>query len=69
MGAADYAAQHLLADPGTGLVDIGWTGRMAGSLIRACQTAGTKRPAVLFWGVGTNRDRQSGWTDPERVAA
>jgi hypothetical protein len=26
----DYAAQHQLADSGTGLVDIGWTGRMAG---------------------------------------
>ena len=29
----DYAAQHDLAEGDTGLVDIGWTGRMVGSLI------------------------------------
>jgi hypothetical protein len=50
MGAVDYAAQHLLTASGTGLADTGWTGQMAGSLIRACQPAGTQRPAVLFWG-------------------
>ena len=63
----DYAAQHQLADDGTGLVDIGWTGRMAGSLIRVCEAAGMSRPAVLFWG---HEPRQAtGWTDPARVAA
>ncbi len=49
-GTANHAAQHLPADPGTGLADTVWTGRMASSLIRACQTAGTRRPAILFWG-------------------
>jgi len=63
----DYAAQHRLADTGTGLVDIGWTGRMIGSLIRACETAGMSRPAVLFW--GHEPRPATGWTDPERVAA
>jgi hypothetical protein len=63
----DYAAQHQLADPGTGLVDIGWTGRMAGSLIRVCESAGMSRPAVLFWG---HEPREAtGWTDPKQVAA
>jgi hypothetical protein len=32
----EYAAQHMLAHPRTGLVDVGWTGRMAGSLINVC---------------------------------
>lgn len=63
----DYAAQHQLADTGTGLVDIGWTGRMVGSLIQVCEAAGMSRPAVLFWG---HEPRQAtGWTDPERVSA
>jgi hypothetical protein len=63
----DYAAQHQLADADTGLVDIGWTGRMAGSLIQVCEAAGMSRPIVLFWG---HEPRQAtGWTDPERVAA
>jgi hypothetical protein len=63
----DYAAQHQLADARTGLVDIGWTGRMAGSFIEMCEAAGMTggRPAVLFWG---HEPRASGWTDP-RVAA
>jgi hypothetical protein len=63
----DYAAQHKLADAATGLVDIGWTGRMVGSLIRVCETAGMSRPAVLFW--GHEPRPATGWTDPERVAA
>ena len=63
----DYAAQHHLADTGTGLVDIGWTGRMIGSLIGVCETAGMSRPTVLFWGHEPRPD--TGWTDPERVAA
>jgi hypothetical protein len=64
----DYAAQHQLADAGTGLVDIGWTGRMAGSFIELCEGAGkaSGRPAVLFWG---HEPRATGWTDPELVAA
>ena len=62
----DYAAQHQLADAGTGLVDIGWTGRMAGSFIELCETAGMSRPAVMFWG---HEPRATGWTDPETVAA
>jgi hypothetical protein len=61
----DYAAQHQLADTGTGLVDIGWTGRMAGAFIELCEAAGMSRPAVLFWG---HEPRVTGWTDP-RVAA
>jgi hypothetical protein len=64
----DYAAQHELADAGTGLVDIGWTGRMAGSFIELCEAAGSSRgrPAVLFWG---HEPRATGWTDPGKVAA
>lgn len=62
----DYAAQHQLADAGTGLVDIGWTGRMAGSFIELCEAAGMSRPAVLFWG---HEPRATGWTDPRTVAA
>lgn len=63
----DYAAQHQLADVGTGLVDIGWTGRMVGSFIELCEAAGTAtgRPTVLFWG---HEPRANGWTDP-KVAA
>jgi hypothetical protein len=63
----DYAAQHQLADADTGLVDIGWTGRMAGSFIELCEAAGMHRPAVLFW--GHEPRPATGWTDPERVAA
>jgi hypothetical protein len=65
----EYAAQHQLADPGTGLVDIGWTGRMVGSFIELCEAAGPPgagRPAVLFWG---HEPRANGWTDPDHVAA
>jgi hypothetical protein len=64
----DYAAQHRLADTATGLVDIGWTGRMSGSFIELCEAAGTGfgRPAVLFWG---HEPRATGWTDPDLVAA
>ena len=64
-----YAAQHQLADVGTGLVDIGWTGRMAGSFIELCEAAGmsTGRPTVLFW--GHEPRPATGWTDPDRVAA
>jgi hypothetical protein len=46
----DYAAQHQLAEAETGLVDIGWTGRMIASLIHVCQAAGMSRPHTLFWG-------------------
>jgi hypothetical protein len=63
----DYAAQHQLADAGTGLVDIGWTGRMTGSFIELCETAGMSRPTVLFW--GHEPRPATGWTDPDRVAA
>lgn len=63
----EYAAQHRLAEAGTGLVDIGWTGRMVGSLIGVCEAAGMSRPAVLFW--GHEPRSATGWTDPERVAA
>jgi len=63
----DYAAQHQLADPGTGLVDIGWTGRMVGSLINLCESAGMGRPTVLFW--GHEPRPATGWTDPDVVAA
>ena len=63
----DYAKQHHLAEAGTGLVDIGWTGRMVGSLIQVCEAAGMSRPSVLFWGHEPRPD--TGWTDPERVAA
>jgi hypothetical protein len=62
----DYAAQHQLADSGTGLVDIGWTGRMAGAFIELCESVGMSRPAVLFWG---HEPRANGWTDPDGVAA
>jgi len=46
----DYAAQHGLAEADTGLVDIGWTGRMVASLIWVCEAAGMSRPHILFWG-------------------
>ena len=55
----DYAAQRELAEADTGLVDIGWTGRMAGSFIELCEAAGMARPAVLFWG---HEPRATGWT-------
>jgi hypothetical protein len=61
----DYAAQRRLAEADTGLVDIGWTGRMAGSFIGLCEAAGMSRPTVLFWG---HEPRATGWTDP-KVAA
>jgi hypothetical protein len=63
---ADYAAQHGLAEPDTGLVDAGWTGRMIGSLVSVCEARGMSRPNVLLWG---HEPRATGWTDPERVAA
>ena len=63
----DYAVQHEVADTGTGLVDIGWTGRMVGSLIQVCEAAGMSRPTALFW--GHEPRPATGWTDPERVAA
>jgi hypothetical protein len=60
-----YAAQHQLAETGTGLVDIGWTGRMAGSFIELCEAAGMNRPDVLFWG---HEPRANGWTGPQVAA-
>ena len=62
----DYAAQHQLNTATTGLVDSGWTGRMIGSLIKACEADGDQRPHVLFWG---HEPRATGWTDPIRVTA
>jgi hypothetical protein len=62
----EYALQQDLADPATGLVDAGWTGRMVGSLVRICENAGLRRPHVLFWG---HEPRVTGWTDPAKVAA
>lgn len=62
----DYAAQHRLADPGTALVDAGWTGRMAGALVLVCEQSRMTRPHILFWG---HEPRADGWTDPRRVAA
>jgi len=56
-----YAAQHQLAEADTGLVDIGWTGRMTGSFIELCEAAGMSRPTVLFWG---HEPRATGWTAP-----
>jgi hypothetical protein len=44
----DYSAQHQLADSGTGLVDIGWTGRMAGAFIELCEAAGMSRAGALL---------------------
>lgn len=63
----DYAAQHDLAEADTGLVDIGWTGRMVASLIGVCEAAGMSRPHVLFW--GHEPRPATGWTDPERVGS
>ena len=63
----DYAAQHALAEADTGLVDIGWTGRMAASLIHVCEAAGMARPHILFW--GHEPRPATGWTDPERVGS
>lgn len=63
---AEYAAQHDLAEPDTGLVDAGWTGRMIGSLVSVCEARGMSRPNVLLWG---HEPRATGWTDPGRVAA
>jgi hypothetical protein len=63
----DYAAQHHLAEAGTGLVDLGWTGRMTGSLIQVCEAAGMSRPWVLMWG-HEPLPAASGWYS-EQVAA
>ena len=54
-----------LAQADTGLVDIGWTGRMVASLISVRERAGMARPHVLFW--GHEPRPTTGWTDPERV--
>jgi hypothetical protein len=62
----EYAVQHDLADPATGLIDAGWTGRMVGSLVSICEKAGLRRPHVLFWG---HEPRITGWTDPGKIAA
>lgn len=62
----EYALQHSLASPRTGLVDAGWTGRMVGSLCHLLDETKLPRPHVLFWG---HEPRASGWTDPERLAA
>ena len=58
----DYAAQHQLAEADTGLVDIGWTGRMVASLIQVCEAARMSRPRILFW--GHEPRPATGWTDP-----
>jgi hypothetical protein len=63
----DYAKQHALAEADTGLVDIGWTGRMAASLISVCEEAGMTRPHILFW--GHEPRLATGWTDAERVGS
>jgi hypothetical protein len=63
----DYAEQHDLAEADTGLVDIGWTGRMVASLIHVCEAAGMSRPHVFFW--GHEPRPATGWTDPERVGS
>ncbi|MGY1937710.1 hypothetical protein [Nocardia gipuzkoensis] len=63
----DYAAEHLLLDRRTGLVDAGWTGRMINSLLRACRTDVQQRPHALLWGY-----EPRGAVDPaglDRVAA
>jgi hypothetical protein len=64
---ADYAREHALAGPGTGLVDVGWTGRMIGSLIHVCEAVGMSRPHALLW--GHEPRPATGWTDPQRIAA
>jgi hypothetical protein len=43
----DYVAQHQFADAATGLVDIGWMGRMAGAFIELCEAAGMSRSRPL----------------------
>jgi hypothetical protein len=58
----DYAAQHRLAEADSGLVDIGWTGRMVASLIHVCEAAGMSRPHILF--LGHEPRPATGWTDP-----
>ncbi len=63
----DYAREHALALPDSGLVDVGWTGRMIGSLIHVCEAAGMRRPHALLW--GHEPRSATGWTDPERFAA
>ena len=63
----DYAAEHHLAEADTGVVDIGWTGRMVGSLLQVCEAAGMSRPHILFW--GHEPRPATGWTDSERVGA
>jgi hypothetical protein len=60
----DYAAQYQLAEADTGLVDIGWTGRMVASLIHVCEAAGMSRPRILFR--GTSRGLLN-WTARVRV--
>ncbi len=61
-----YARQHQLADPGTALVDAGWTGRMIGAMVSVAEDAGLTRPHALLWG---HEPRATGWTDPSHVAA
>src|ERR1017187_3304312 len=65
----DYAAEHHLAEADTGVVDIGWTGRVGGSPTPGGggEAAGMHRPHILFW--GHEPRPATGWTDPERVAA
>jgi hypothetical protein len=63
----DYSREHTLARSDTGLVDVGWTGRMIGSLIHVCEAAGMHRPHALLW--GHEPRTATGWTDPERIAA
>jgi hypothetical protein len=63
----DYAAEHQLAEADTGVVDIGWTGRMVSSLVQVCEAAGMHRPHVLFW--GHEPRAATGWTDSERVGS
>jgi hypothetical protein len=63
----DYAREHALTGPATGLVDVGWTGRMIGSLIHVCEAAGMSRPHALLW--GHEPRPATGWTDPQRIAA
>lgn len=62
----DYTRQHSLADPATGLVDAGWTGRMVGSLIHVTDGADLPRPHIFFWG---HEPRPDGWTDSDRLSA
>jgi hypothetical protein len=63
----DYAMRHHLAEADTGLVDVGWTGRMVASLIHVCEAAGMSRPHILFW--GHEPRPATGWTDPKRVGS